>query len=47
VKELLSTTDMTLGQIASKCGFSSQIYLSGVFRKRLGISPGEWRRRQK
>lgn len=47
VKELLSSTDMTLGQVASKCGFSSQIYLSGVFRKRLGISPGEWRRRQK
>ena len=46
VKELLSTTDMTLGQIASKCGFSSQIYLSGIFRKRLGIPPGEWRKRQ-
>jgi LacI family transcriptional regulator len=47
VKELLSTTEMTLGQIASECGFSSQIYLSGLFRKRLGIPPGEWRKQQK
>ena len=46
VKELLSTTDMTLGQIASKCGFSSQIYLSGIFRKRQGIAPGKWRRQK-
>lgn len=44
VKELLSSTDMTLARIAEECGFSSQIYLSGVFRKRLGVTPGEWRR---
>ena len=44
VKTLLATTGMPLRRIAGECGFSSEIYLSGLFRKRLGVSPGAWRR---
>lgn len=44
VKTLLSSTDMTLERIAAECGFSTGIYLSGLFRKRFGVSPGAWRR---
>ena len=44
VKSLLATTNLPLRRIASESGFYSGIYLSGLFRKRLGVSPGAWRR---
>ncbi len=44
VKSLLVTTNLPLRRIAPECGFYSGIYLSGLFRKRLGVSPGAWRR---
>ena len=46
VKSLLATTRLPLRRIAAECGFYSDIYLSGVFRKRLGMSPGAWRKGQ-
>ena len=44
VKTLLASTGMTLESIAVECGFSTGIYLSGLFRRRFGVSPGSWRR---
>ena len=41
---LLSTTGLPLRRIAAESGFSTEIYLSGLFRKRFGVSPGAWRR---
>jgi len=46
VKLLLTTTEHPLRRIATECGFCSDTYLAGLFRKRLGIPPGVWRRKQ-
>ena len=46
-KELLCTTDYPLTQIASMCGFSSPSYFSQRFRASAGISPAEYRKRNK
>ena len=47
IKELLRFTDNTLSDIASKVGFSSEQYLSRVFKSVEGISPREYRKRWK
>ncbi len=46
-KELLRFTDSTLAEIADKVGFSSDQYLSRVFKGLEGISPREYRKRWK
>ncbi len=46
-KELLRFTDNRLADIAYKVGFSSEQYLSRVFKAVEGISPREYRRRWK
>lgn len=46
-KELLRFTDDTLAKIAEKVGFSSEQYLSRVFKGVEGISPREYRKRWK
>lgn len=42
-KELLSSTEMTLEEIAFKLGFSNGNYFSKVFKKNTGQSPREYR----
>lgn len=44
VRSLLATTPLSIRAIAEECGFSSGPYLSHLIKKRLGVSPGEWRR---
>ena len=44
-KELLATTDLTLPQIAQLTGFSHSEYLSVVFKRESGETPGQYRRR--
>lgn len=39
---LLSTTDMTLAEIAYSCGFSSQSYFSFVFKRKLNTTPRKY-----
>ncbi len=46
-QELLCTTDYPLSQIAGMCGFSSPSYFSQRFRSSVGISPAEYRKRNK
>ena len=43
-QQLLRQSTMTLADIALKCGFSSQTHMNDVFRKRLGVTPLEYRR---
>lgn len=45
VKELLTTTDLQMSQIAERVGFSGVEYLSAMFKKKLGVSPRVFRRR--
>lgn len=41
---LLKTTDEPVTEIALKCGFNSSSYFNRVFKKTMGISPGEYRK---
>ena len=42
-KEMLWNTEIPLLEIAEKCGFGSQQYLTDTFKKSVGISPGKYR----
>ena len=44
--DLLSSTDYSIAQVASNVGFSSQSYFSQVFRKALGMTPVQYRKKQ-
>jgi len=41
--ELLLNTDLTVGEIAGKCGFNEQSTFQRAFRKSMGASPGRFR----
>ncbi|MDQ8199853.1 DNA-binding transcriptional regulator [Pelagicoccus enzymogenes] len=43
-RDLLRHSNRTLEDIADASGFQSAIYLSQVFRRELGLTPGQWRR---
>ena len=44
VKELLTTTDLSIAEIARQLGFSGVEYLSALFKKKSGVSPRQFRR---
>ena len=43
-RSLLADTQLTLGQIASECGYDSQSHFTTSFSQAMGISPGRYRR---
>ncbi len=43
-KELLTTSNFSVTQIASSAGFSSQSYFSQIFNKKVGMSPRQYRK---
>ena len=43
-QDLLAAGDMSLSEIAYACGFASQSHMTDVFRGKLGITPGQYRR---
>lgn len=43
-KELLLYTDRRLADIALSCGFQNEFYFSRVFKARVSVSPGAYRR---
>lgn len=43
VEELLLKTDLSIKEIAVKCGFSSQFYLARCFQKAHGLPPSQYR----
>jgi len=43
-RRLLGQADMSISQVAHRCGFSSQAHLTLAFRKVCGLTPGEYRR---
>ncbi|MEM0928165.1 MAG: AraC family transcriptional regulator [Pseudomonadota bacterium] len=43
-RELLANTDISLAEIATKIGFSSQAHFSTVFKKKMGLAPGKYRK---
>ncbi len=42
-KELLSISDLSVGQIAFECGFNDPLYFTRVFKKINGITPSKFR----
>jgi AraC-like DNA-binding protein len=42
----LLTSEDTLSEIATECGFSNKSHLSNLFRRTTGQPPGKWRRRR-
>lgn len=40
---LLNVADLTIAEIAERCGFEDPRYFSRVFRKKTGISPAQYR----
>ena len=45
-KVLLTETDLTLGQVAVRCGYAYTSGFSAAFRDVVGLSPGQFRRNQ-
>lgn len=43
--KLLVETDLPMGQIAARCGYSGPAYLSKTFKDRLGRSPRQYRQK--
>ena len=43
-KHLLSQTDMTIAEIAESVGYENRHYFQAVFKSRVGITPGAFRR---
>ena len=41
---LRSTSEQSITEIASECGFSSQAHFTEAFRRMLGTTPARWRR---
>lgn len=44
---LLANTDLTMQEIAEQCGFNCASYLAYVFRKQLGATPLEYRKKNR
>ena len=43
-KELLTTSNLSVTQVATTSGFSSQSYFSQIFQKKVGMSPRQYRK---
>ena len=43
-RQLLETSDLPLSEIAVRCGYSSDNHFKNLFKRRLGVTMGEWRR---
>jgi transcriptional regulator GlxA family with amidase domain len=43
-KRLMLATDMALAEVAAACGMGDQAHLCHLFRRRVGMSPANWRR---
>jgi transcriptional regulator GlxA family with amidase domain len=45
-KNLLVTTDLSMDEIAERCGYSSANYFSLIFKKNVGLSPLNYRKKK-
>lgn len=44
-RHLLTTTDHSVGEVAALCGMEDALYFSRFFKKHMGLSPREYRRK--
>ena len=45
-KSLLSTTDLSLAEVAEACGLGDAYRFNKIFKARLGEPPGRWRKKR-
>ena len=45
--DLLMHTDLSIGEISDKLGFQNQLYFSTAYKKQVGVTPSEMRKRNK
>ena len=43
-QELLKNNELTINDIAQRCGYSDIAYFSRCFKNRFGVSPSRWRK---
>ncbi len=43
-QEMLASGDVALAEVAYACGFASQSHMTDVFRQKLGVTPGRYRK---
>ena len=43
-KQLLRSGDLALKEVAAACGFSDQAHMTRMFRAKLGVTPGQYRK---
>lgn len=46
-RKLLVETDLTIGEVAIEVGYDNPVYFSQIFSKETGLSPMQYRRREK
>lgn len=46
-RELLSRSDLSITEISSRCGFTDSAYMGKQFRKVCGMTPREYRQRNR
>ena len=46
-RELLADTAVPIAEVARRVGFRTQAHFSGVFRKQVGVTPGQFRRQNR
>lgn len=46
-RELLCATSLSIEEIAQRCGFGTQQYLTNVFKQYIGLSPGKCRKKDR
>lgn len=44
-KRILAFTNISIEELAGKCGFSSQSYFTRAFKKKTGLSPMQFRKK--
>ena len=45
--EFLQNTEESVTQIALKCGFENLSYFNRLFRRKFGVTPGQYRGRER
>lgn len=43
-RQLLSDTEIPIGELSERCGFSSESYFQAMFKKQSGVTPGQYRK---
>lgn len=44
--ELLASSNLSISEIARQCGFEDSNYFTRTFRRKFGITPGQWRKKR-